>query len=101
ITKRDLVDYYIAVADGALRGAGGGGPAQHAGPVSERHRRGVFLSEAHAHLPPAVDRGRHAHVRTVARVVEAVLGDFGLVGWPKTSGKRGIHVSVRIRRASP
>ena len=25
-----------------------------------------------------------------------VLADFGLVGWPKTSGSRGIHVNVRI-----
>jgi hypothetical protein len=32
----------------------------------------------------------------VARVVQHVLGDFGLVGWPKTSGSRGIHVNVRI-----
>ncbi|MGH9175288.1 MAG: DNA polymerase domain-containing protein, partial [Vicinamibacterales bacterium] len=35
-------------------------------------------------------------VREVARVVEASLNDFGLVGWPKTSGSRGIHVNVRI-----
>ena len=26
------------------------------------------------------------------------LDDFGLVGWPKTSGSRGIHVYVRIER---
>jgi hypothetical protein len=32
----------------------------------------------------------------VARVVQQVLVDFGLVGWPKTSGSRGIHVNVRI-----
>ena len=25
-----------------------------------------------------------------------MLADFGLVGWPKTSGSRGIHVNVRI-----
>jgi DNA ligase D-like protein (predicted polymerase) len=35
-------------------------------------------------------------VQQVAQVVEATLGDFGLVGWPKTSGSRGIHVNVRI-----
>ena len=35
-------------------------------------------------------------VREVARVVRATLDDFGLVGWPKTSGSRGIHVNVRI-----
>jgi DNA ligase D-like protein (predicted polymerase) len=38
-------------------------------------------------------------VREVARVVRAALTDFGLVGWPKTSGSRGIHVYVRIRQA--
>jgi DNA ligase D-like protein (predicted polymerase) len=35
-------------------------------------------------------------VRGVAREVEATLGDFGLRGWPKTSGSRGLHVYVRI-----
>jgi bifunctional non-homologous end joining protein LigD len=38
-------------------------------------------------------------VREVARVVHATLGDFGLAGWPKTSGSRGMHVYVRIERA--
>jgi bifunctional non-homologous end joining protein LigD len=37
-----------------------------------------------------------AQILEVARVVHAVLGDLGLVGWPKTSGSRGIHVNVRI-----
>jgi DNA ligase D-like protein (predicted polymerase) len=32
----------------------------------------------------------------VARVAREVLSDLGLVGWPKTSGSRGIHVNVRI-----
>ena len=31
-------------------------------------------------------------------VVHATLDDFGLVGWPKTSGSRGMHVYVRIER---
>ena len=39
-----------------------------------------------------------AQVREVARVVRATLDDFGLVGWPKTSGSRGMHVYVRIER---
>jgi hypothetical protein len=34
----------------------------------------------------------------VAGVVRATLADLGLVGWPKTSGSRGIHVNVRIER---
>jgi len=35
-------------------------------------------------------------VRQVALCVQSVLDDHGLVGWPKTSGSRGIHVNVRI-----
>ncbi len=35
-------------------------------------------------------------VQAVARVVEEALADVGLVGWPKTSGQRGLHVYVRI-----
>ena len=35
-------------------------------------------------------------VRSVAGEVEATLADFGLRGWPKTSGSRGLHVYVRI-----
>jgi DNA ligase D-like protein (predicted polymerase) len=37
-------------------------------------------------------------IRTVAGVVRATLADLGLVGWPKTSGSRGIHINVRIER---
>jgi len=36
-------------------------------------------------------------VQDVAKVVRATLADLGLVGWPKTSGSRGIHVNVRIQ----
>jgi bifunctional non-homologous end joining protein LigD len=35
-------------------------------------------------------------VRKVALEVQGLLNDMGLVGWPKTSGSRGIHVNVRI-----
>jgi DNA ligase D-like protein (predicted polymerase) len=35
-------------------------------------------------------------VRKVALEVKAVLDELGLVGWPKTSGSRGIHINVRI-----
>src|SRR5688572_22760374 len=40
-------------------------------------------------------------VRDVAQVVHGALTDFGLIGWPKTSGSRGMHVSVRIEPAWP
>ena len=35
-------------------------------------------------------------VRRVAHVVHEVLDELGAVGWPKTSGGKGIHVYVRI-----
>jgi bifunctional non-homologous end joining protein LigD len=35
-------------------------------------------------------------IRDVAMVAAGVLADFGLVGWPKTSGSRGLHVYARI-----
>src|SRR5262249_2469887 len=39
-----------------------------------------------------------ADVRQVANIVRVVLDDFSLVGWPKTSGSRGMHVYSRIER---
>jgi len=43
---------------------------------------------------PACDWVR---VRRVAHVVHEVLDEIGAVGWPKTSGGRGMHIYVRIR----
>jgi DNA ligase D len=37
-------------------------------------------------------------VREVGQVVHEVLDELRLTGWPKTSGKRGLHVYVRIER---
>ncbi len=37
-----------------------------------------------------------SQIREVALVVREALDAVGLVGWPKTSGSRGIHVNVRI-----
>ncbi len=37
-----------------------------------------------------------ADAKTVATVVRETLDELGFVGWPKTSGNRGIHVACRI-----
>src|SRR3954452_21040192 len=37
-------------------------------------------------------------IRDVALVAQEALEAVGLVGWPKTSGSRGIHINVRIER---
>src|SRR5438034_2935352 len=154
-TKLDLARYYVAVADGALGGAGGrpnvlvrypngvGGEffyqkrAPHSRPdwievvalsfPSGRIAEEVVPREAaalvwmanlaclelHPH-PVRADDLDHpdelrvdldpvpgvtwGQVREVAGVVRAALQDFGLTGWPKTSGSRGMHVIVRIER---
>jgi bifunctional non-homologous end joining protein LigD len=154
-TKLDVVRYYLAVADGALRGAGGrpnmlvrypnGIASEHfyqkrapeSRPpwievVSLRFPSGRSADEVvprdaaalawlanlgclelHPH-PVRADDLEHPdelrvdldpvpgvswqQVRDVAGVVNQTLRDFGLTGWPKTSGSRGIHVNVRIER---
>jgi DNA ligase D-like protein (predicted polymerase) len=154
-TKLDLVRYYQAVADGALRGAGGrpnvlvrypngiGGEffyqkrapesrpdwidvvtlAFPSGRTAEEvvPRDAAALAwmanlaclELHPH-PIRADDLEHPdelrvdldpvrgvgwdQVRQVAQVVHAALDDLGLVGWPKTSGSRGMHVCIRIQR---
>jgi DNA ligase D-like protein (predicted polymerase) len=39
-----------------------------------------------------------SQIREVALVAREALAGVGLVGWPKTSGSRGIHINVRIER---
>ncbi len=155
VTKLDLVRYYLAVADGALRGAGGrpmalkryvngaDGPFffQKRAPESRpdwietvelsfpsgRTASEVVVRDA-AQLAWIVNLGcidLNPHpiraddldhpdelrvdldpvpgvdwpqIRAVALVVRESLADAGLIGWPKTSGSRGIHVNVRIER---
>src|SRR6266511_1209729 len=157
-TKLDLVRYYLAVADGALRGVtarpmalkrfvnGAEGEAffQKRAPESRpewvetvelsfpsgRTAHEVVVSDA-AQLAWVVNLGcidLNPHpvraddldhpdelrvdldpvrgvpwpqVRDVALVTREVLEDFGLVGWPKTSGSRGFHVYARIERRWP
>ncbi len=40
---------------------------------------------------------RWPDVRAVALTVRDVLTDYGLQGWPKTSGSRGMHIYCRVR----
>ena len=154
-TKLDLVNYYLAVAEGALRGAGGrpnmlvrfpngiGEPSfyQKRAPESRppwievvtlRFPSGrtadevvprtvaslawlanLACLELHPHPVRAEDLDhpdelrvdldpvpgiKWPQVRQVAQVARAVLTDMGLVGWPKTSGSRGMHIYVRLER---
>jgi DNA ligase D-like protein (predicted polymerase) len=157
-TKLDVAQYYLAVAEGALRAAGGRPN------VLVRYPNGVggeffYQKRAPASRPEWIDvvtlsfpSGRtaeevvprdaaallwmanlaclelHPHpvraedldhpdelrvdldpvrgvswdqVRKVAQVLQGALEDLGLVGWPKTSGSRGMHVNVRIERRWP
>jgi len=154
-TKIDMVNYYLAVADGALRGAGGR-PMALKRFVNGAEGEPFFQKRAPETRPDWIETvelsfpsGRTADevvlrnpaqliwivnlgcldlnphpvraedldhpdelrvdldpvpgvawddVRQVALVANEVLRDHGLVGWPKTSGSRGIHVNVRIER---
>jgi len=42
---------------------------------------------------PGVD---FTHIREAAREVRTLLDDLGMVGYPKTTGNRGVHVYVRL-----
>ena len=154
-TKLDLANYYLAVADGALRGAGGrpnmlvrfpngiaaqsfyqkrapdsrppwievvtlrfpsGRTADEVVPrdaASLAWLANLACLELHPHPVRADDLDhpdelrvdldpvpgiKWPQVRQVAHVARAVLDDMGLVGWPKTSGSRGMHIYVRIER---
>lgn len=51
--------------------------------------------ELRVDLDPGPDVGFES-VRAVTRLVREELAEHGLVGWPKTSGSRGMHLLVRI-----
>lgn len=154
LTKLDLVRYYLAVADGALRGAGGRPmvlkrfakgldqepffqkriPENHPDFIDTatlRYASGTSAEETvirdAAGLAWIVNLGcldlnphpvraedldhpdelridldpmpgvEWAQIVDVAFTARDVLTDHGLVGWPKTSGSRGLHILVRIR----
>ncbi|MGO4690926.1 non-homologous end-joining DNA ligase [Glaciibacter sp. 2TAF33] len=155
ITKLDLVRYYLAVADGALRGVAGRpmvlkrfvkGIEQEAffqkrAPekrpewietatlhyASGNSAEEVVVRDAAAlawvvnlgcldlnpHPVRAEDLDHPDELRVdldpmpgvdwrqivdVAMIARDVLADHGLVGWPKTSGSRGIHIYARIEQ---
>src|ERR671924_316120 len=154
-TKMDLVRFYLAVADGALRGVAGRPMAlkryvngaqgefffQKRAPESRpdwievvelafpsgRTAQEVVVRDAaqlawvvnlgcidlNPHPVRADDLDHPDELRVdldpirgvpwqqvldVALVTREVLEDFGLQGWPKTSGSRGFHVYARIER---
>ena len=158
ITKLDLVQYYIAIAGGALSAAGGrpnmlvrypnGIDSEHfyqkrapssrppwvdvvslhfpsgrsaeevvpREPATLAWMANLACLELHPHPVRAEDLDHPDELRVdldpvpgiewpqvvdVAGVVHQVLTDFGLVGWPKTSGSRGIHIYVRIQQKWP
>jgi bifunctional non-homologous end joining protein LigD len=153
VSKLDLVRYYLAVAPGALRGAGGrpcilvrypngidsefffqkrvpgmrpdwievaqirfpsGRTAEEIVPrdaASLAWMANLACIELHPHPVRAGDLDhpdelrvdldpvpgvKWKQIREVAAVAREALNDHGLVGWPKTSGSRGIHILVRI-----
>jgi DNA ligase D-like protein (predicted polymerase) len=154
ITKIEVVRYYVAVAEGALRGSGGRPNVmvryadgihgefffQKRAPASRPEwlevatlsfpsgrkaeeivpRDAAALAwlanmgclELHPHPVRAEDLDHPDELRVdldpqpgiewpqivaVAKVAREVLEERGLVGWPKTSGSRGIHVNIRIQ----
>ena len=157
-TKLDLVNYYLTVADGALRGVYGrpmalkrfvngaesepffqkrvpnnapewietvrlsypsGGVADEivvrdAAVLAWVVNLGCIDLNPHPVRAEDIDRPDElrvdldpirgvswSQVREVAMVVKSVLDDFGLVGWPKTSGSRGFHIFCRIEPRWP
>lgn len=152
-TKLDLAKYYVAVAEGALRAAGGrpnmlvrypdGLDGEHFYQKRAPGNRPAWIEVAELRFPSGraaqevVPRDSaslvwlanlgclelHPHpvrvgdlehpdelrvdldpmpgvpwtqIRDIALVTRGVLQDFNLVGWPKTSGSRGMHISVRL-----
>ncbi len=152
-TKLDLVNYYLAVAEGALRGAGGR-PMALKRFVDGAAGQPFFQKRAPENTPEwirtatltfpsgrtadeividdaaglawivnlgCIDLNPHPvraedldhpdelrvdldpvpgvgwpQIRDVAMATKEALEAVGLVGWPKTSGSRGIHINVRI-----
>ena len=157
-TKLDLIQYYLAVADGALRGAAGR-PMALKRFVNGAEEEPFFQKRAPSSRPPWIETaelrfpsGRTAdevvlrdaaglawvanlgcidlnphpvlaadlehpdelrvdldpvpgvewpQIIAVALAARTVLSDFGLTGWAKTSGSRGMHIYARIAPSWP
>jgi DNA ligase D-like protein (predicted polymerase) len=152
-TKMDMIRYYLAVADGALRGAGGRPMAlkrfvngAEEEPFFQKRapdKRPDWVETAELRFPSGrtadevvlrdaaglawvvnlgcIDLNPHPvlasdldhpdelrvdldpvpgiewpQILSVALVAREVLDDFGLTGWAKTSGSRGMHIYARI-----
>src|SRR5260370_35474447 len=56
-----------------------------------------FTDEVGMYLDPTpgVEFGQ---IRAAARELEALFAEVGIVGYPKTTGNRGLHVYVRLHR---
>ncbi|HXC84656.1 MAG TPA: DNA polymerase domain-containing protein [Trebonia sp.] len=157
-TKLDMIKYYLAVADGALRGVTGrpmalkrfvnGAESEPFFQKRAPEKRPDWIETVELRFPsgrtadevvlrePAglvwvvnlgcIDLNPHPvlavdldhpdelrvdldpvpgiewpQIREVALVARSVLSDFGLTGWPKTSGSRGMHIYARIERRWP
>jgi bifunctional non-homologous end joining protein LigD len=153
LTKLDLVNYYLSVADGALRGIKGrpmalkrfvdGAEGEAFFQKRAPDNRPDWIRTAELTFPSGrtadeivvddaaglawvvnlgcIDMNPHpvraedldhpdelrvdldpvpgvpwSQIREVALVTREALEAVGLVGWPKTSGSRGIHINVRI-----
>jgi bifunctional non-homologous end joining protein LigD len=153
LTKLDIARYFLAVSEGALRGAGGRPmvlkrfvkglsqepffqkrvPDAHPSYIDTatlHYARGTSAEETvvrdaaglawvvnlgcldlNPHAVRAEDLEHPDELRVdldpmpgvdwsqivdVAFIARDVLADHGLIGWPKTSGSRGLHILVRI-----
>jgi bifunctional non-homologous end joining protein LigD len=153
LTKLDLVQYYLSVADGALGGVAArpmalkrfvnGAEGEPFFQKRAPEKRPDWISTAELRFPSGrtadevvltdaaglawvvnlgcIDLNPHPvraadldhpdelrvdldpvpgiewpQIRDVAMVARDVLADFGLTGWPKTSGSRGMHIYARI-----
>jgi DNA ligase D len=64
-------------------------------PWPSRRRDTEHPDELRIDLDPQPGTG-YADARRLAPLVRDLLAELGLVGWPKTSGSRGMHIYVRI-----